>query len=83
MLYLFFNCEGSARFGPFQLIQFDESGKIIDQSGNVRAIQTGNDWKRTEKLRSSLMNLSKPIISPHPKLSISYRNQYITSYLTE
>ena len=74
-LYLFFNCEGWMRFGPFEFIQFDESGKIIDESGDVLAINTGNEWEATEKLGQGLMNLRNPIISPRPTLPPAIRNK--------
>jgi hypothetical protein len=63
------------RFGPFQLLQFDESGKIIDESGDVLAIQNGNEWRATEKLGSNLMNLRNPIISFHSQLPPKIRNR--------
>jgi hypothetical protein len=78
-LYLFFNCEGWMRFGPFKLLQFDESGKIIDESGDVLAIQNGNEWQATEKLGSNLMNLRNPIISPRPQLPPKIRNRGLAS----
>jgi hypothetical protein len=74
-LYLFFNCEGWMRFGPFQLIQFDESGKIIDETGDVLAIQTGKEWETTEKLGQGLIKLRNPIISPRPNLPPKIRNR--------
>jgi len=63
------------RFGPFQLLQFDESGKIIDENGDVLAIQNGNEWRATEKLGTSLINLNNPIISPQPLLPPKIRNR--------
>jgi len=63
------------RFGPFEYIQFDESGKIIDEKGEVLAIQVGNEWRATEKLGSSLMNLRNPIISPKPNLPPAIQNR--------
>jgi hypothetical protein len=67
------------RFGPFKLLQFDESGKIIDESGDVLAIQNGNEWQATEKLGSNLMNLRNPIISPRPQLPPKIRNRGLAS----
>ncbi len=63
------------RFGPFELIQFDESGKIIDESGDILATQTGNEWEATEKLGQGLMNLRNPIISSKPNLPPAIRNR--------
>jgi hypothetical protein len=74
-LFLFFNCEGWVRFGPFQLLQFDESGKIIDENGDLLAIRSGNEWRATEKLGTSLINLNNPIISPRPQLPPKIRNR--------
>jgi len=74
-LFIYFNCEGWMRFGPFEYIQFDESGKIIDENGDVLAIQNGNEWRATEKLGQGLMNLRNPIISPKPNLPPAVRNR--------
>jgi hypothetical protein len=74
-LYLFFNGEGWMRFGPFQLIQFDESGKIIDENGDVLAIQVGQEWEATEKLGRGLINLRNPIIFSRPNLPPKIRNR--------
>ena len=44
-VYLWLNCEGWVRFGPFEWLRFDDEPRTIrDQDGNVLAQFDGTDW---------------------------------------
>jgi len=70
-VYLWLNCEGWERFGPFQWLRFEDSPlRICDQDANVIAEFDGNDWQTThEKYRNHRWRC--PMItasSQHPHL---------------
>jgi len=68
-VYLWLNCEGWERFGPFQWLRFEDSPlRIGDQDGNVIAEFDGSDWLSThEKYRNHRWRCPMITASPqHP-----------------
>ena len=44
-VYLWLNCEGWVRFGPFAWLRFnDEQGAILDPEGEPVVVRVGNEW---------------------------------------
>ena len=69
VVYLWLNCEGWERFGPFQWLRFEDSPlRICDQDANVIAEFDGTDWLTThEKYRNYRWCLPMITASPqHP-----------------
>ena len=73
-LYVFFNCEGWIRFGPFELLQFDDSGTILNELGEVLATKSGDEWHSTEKLCETRSVFRNPIVTATPNLPLKIRN---------
>jgi hypothetical protein len=66
-VYLWLNCEGWERFGPFQSLRFDNPAlRICDQDGNVIAEFDGTDWlTKDEKYRN--FRWVNPMITASPQ----------------
>ena len=44
-VYLWLNCEGWVRCGPFAWLRFDDAeGAILDPAGEPVAVRVGNEW---------------------------------------
>ena len=51
-MYLWLNCEGWVRFGPFEWLRFDDDPRVIrDQDGTVVASFDGSDWRTVHEYR--------------------------------
>lgn len=70
-MYLWLNCEGWVRFGPFAWLRFDDDPRVIrDQDGTVVASFDGADW-RTADERYRGFQWRSPMVTasarhPHP-----------------
>ena len=69
-MYLWLNCEGWVRFGPFEWLRFDDPRTIRDQDGEDVAWFDGADW-RTLDDRYQGYQWRNPMITvssrhPHP-----------------
>jgi hypothetical protein len=77
-VYLWLNCEGWVRFGPFAWLRLDdERGAILDDSGDPIAVRTEDGWTTPENHEG--FQWRNPMITasgrhPHPNQgSISFR----------
>lgn len=69
-VYLWLNCEGWERFGPFQWLEFEDGPlRICDQDANVIAEFDGSDWLTPhEKYRNHRWQCPMITASPqHPQ----------------
>jgi hypothetical protein len=70
-MYLWLNCEGWVRFGPFAWLRFDDNPRVIrDQDGSTVASFDGTDW-RTPDEKYSKFQWRNPMVTssarhPHP-----------------
>ncbi len=63
------------RFGPFQLLQFqDSASKIVDETGAILVAREGDVWRPTDKLPCTIYGFSDPLISATPNLPRRIRN---------
>jgi hypothetical protein len=71
VIYLWLNCEGWVRFGPFQSLWFEDTPlRICDQDSNVIAEFDGSDWLTTHEQHRNVRWRSPMITAssrhPHP-----------------